>query len=138
MISHNGKTYFTRSELACRHCGIAILAPGFADDLLELRLAFGEPMTVNSACRCKAHNDRPAKQGGAGGHPRSLHVCDKPHHPTEGCCAVDIGSRDPGYRARLVKAALNLGWSVGFNAGFIHLDRGAEYGVRPEPQIFLY
>lgn len=132
MISHNGRTFFTRAELACRHCGMVRFAPGFQDKLLELRLALNEPMTVNSACRCAEHNAR------VGGHPRSLHVADKPHHPTGGCCAIDVGSRDPAYRARLTKTALNLGWSVGFNAAFLHLDRGADYGVRAEPQVFLY
>lgn len=132
MIQHQGNTYFTKRELACRHCGMVILAPGFAEKLLELRLAFGEAMTVNSACRCKEHNAR------VGGHPRSLHVCDDPAHSTGGCCAVDIGTRDGGYRARLIKHALQLGWSVGVNAAFVHLDRGADYRARPEPQVFLY
>lgn len=132
MIGFAGRTYFTEKELGCRHCGMVRLAPGFGEKLLELRLAFGEPMVINSACRCAEHNKR------VGGHARSLHVADKPAHPTGGCCAIDVGTRDIGYRARLAKVALDLGWAVGVNAAFLHLDRGADYGVRNGIQMFLY
>jgi hypothetical protein len=124
--------YFSAAEMGCRHCGLVQFAPGFTTLLLALRLELNEPMNLNSACRCKAHNTS------VGGHPRSLHVADDPSHATGGCCAVDVGTRDGAYRARLIGAALGLGWSVGVNATFVHLDRGADYGARLEPQVFLY
>ena len=29
MITHEGRTYFTKNELGCKHCGMVILAPWF-------------------------------------------------------------------------------------------------------------
>ena len=50
--SAQGKILFSDKELACRHCGKLILAPGFDEKLKELRLEFGLPMTLSSCCRC--------------------------------------------------------------------------------------
>ena len=132
MISHDGVVYFSDEELRCKGSGVVKLAPGFAEKLLELRLAFNEIMSVNSCCRSKIHNQN--VDGSRG----SLHVYDYPAHPTGGTCAIDIGTTDSRYRARLVKAALNLEWSVGINKSFVHLDRRLDYGVSDEPLIFLY
>ncbi|WLD56895.1 D-Ala-D-Ala carboxypeptidase family metallohydrolase [Salinispirillum sp. LH 10-3-1] len=131
-IKHNGRIYFTKKELACKGTGIIRLAPRFADELLALRLELDEPMNLTSACRSKSHNTN------VGGHPRSLHVCDEPYWPTGGCCAVDVGTTDPAYRARLIKTALLMGWSVGVHKDFIHLDRGADFSARSEPMLFPY
>lgn len=132
-IRHQGKLLFSRTELACRGSGLLILAPEFADFLLELRLAMDMPMFVNSACRSKEHNRS------VNGHPRSLHVCDFPHWPTQGCCAIDVSThkyspeenrwfeRPDNYRARLRDIAWDLGWSVGHGATFLHLDRRTNY-----------
>lgn len=134
MIRHGTRVLFSRQELACRGTGIVILAPGFADRLLELRLAFDRPMILTSACRAKSHNDRPRSQGGAQGHPRSLHVSDFPHHQTGGCCAVDVSTSLPdgrprpgGYREALARLAVSMGWSVGYGSTFLHLDRRVDY-----------
>ena len=54
--SAQGKILFSDKELACRHCGKLVLAPGFAEKLKELRLEFGLPMTLSSCCRCSEHN----------------------------------------------------------------------------------
>lgn len=126
-----GRTLFTADELRCKGSGLLILAPGFASHLRTLRLQFGEPMPINSACRSAAHN------AAERGHPRSLHVCDAPAHPTGGCCAIDVRTTDPAYRARLAEIALRLGWSVGVNPAFLHLDRRSDYGVGPQA-MFLY
>ena len=120
--------YFTEAELACKHCGIYVLHPGFDLALDSLREVLALPMTVRSGCRCKVHNDRPAAQGGAGGHPRSLHVCDIPAHADKGqlgLLAVDIAATDGPYRGKLFTVAWQRGWSIGWNAktGFLHLDR---------------
>ena len=133
MITHAGRTLFTANELRCKGSGKLILAPGFADHLLDLRVMMDEPMTVNSCCRSAAHNQS------VGGHPRSLHVCDTPHWPTGGCCAIDIGTRNrpPEYRANLTRIALSMGWSVGVHGGFIHLDRRGDFTERPQA-VFSY
>lgn len=130
MLTRNGKTFFTEQELACRHCGLIRFAPGFTERLLDLREAFGQPMTVTSACRCDAHNQA------VGGNARSLHVADKPFHPTGGTMAVDVRSTDVAYNAALIAVALPLGWSCGVAKWGIHLDRRVDIGL---PQaVFPY
>lgn len=141
MITHEGRTLFSESELRCRDSGLIILAPGFADRLRELRIELGRPMIVNSACRSAAHNRA------VGGHPRSLHVCDEPHHPTGGCCAVDISThvydehgdawheRPDGYRGKLERLAWDLGWSIGYGRTFLHLDRRSDYTSLPQARF---
>ncbi len=131
LITHSGRTLFTVGELRCKGSGMLQLAPGFDRELKALRLALDEPMIVSSGCRSAEHNES------VGGHPRSLHVCDKPHHPTGGCAAVDIRTQDAAYRARLVRLALERGWSVGVHARFIHLDRRTDYTDRNQA-LFLY
>lgn len=131
-ITSNGRVFFTEAELRCKGSGKIILAPGFAEALLRLRLGFSRPMVVTSACRSKEHNKR------VGGHPRSLHVCDEPYWPTGGCCAVDVATQDANYRAALAYEALKQGWSVGFNKSFLHLDRRTDFGISDSIQMFLY
>ncbi|WP_420828256.1 D-Ala-D-Ala carboxypeptidase family metallohydrolase [Ectothiorhodospira shaposhnikovii] len=127
MLVHAGKTLFTEDELRCKGSGLLILAPGFDLELLKLRVAFDMPMSVNSCCRSESHNRA------VGGHPRSLHVCDKPYWPTGGCCSIDVGTRHrgEGYRQKLIKLAESLNWSVGIHPHFIHLDRRVDYTSRP-------
>lgn len=118
--------WFTKRELDCNHCGALKFHPGFDVELAALRVEFARPMTVMSACRCKVHNDRPAAQGGAGGHPRSLHVCDHAQHPgQEGTLGIDIATPEGAYRGDLFALAWRRGWSIGWNAArkFVHLDR---------------
>lgn len=116
--------YFTKEELACKHCGLYKLHPAFFETLNILRERFGEPMVVRSCCRCKEYNDSPEVHG----HPKSLHVADFPAHAAEGqrgTLAIDIEAKDGTYRGRLFSLAWKEGWSIGWNAklGFLHLDR---------------
>ncbi|MCC5809898.1 MAG: hypothetical protein JJU06_05945 [Ectothiorhodospiraceae bacterium] len=131
MIQHNGRTLFTKDELRCKGSGMLRLAPGFADELKALRVTLNEPMVINSACRSDAHNRA------VGGHPRSLHVCDATYWPTGGCCAIDVRTTDAAYRARIIRLALNMGWSVGLHAAFVHLDRRSDY-TSLEQSVFPY
>ena len=131
MIEHEGKVLFTENELRCKGSGLLRLAPGFADKLRDLRVDMDHPMIVNSACRSKAHNES------IDGHPRSLHVGDEPHWPTGGCCAIDIRTHrwngkewipiNSWYRDVLIEVAWDLGWSIGYGASFLHLDRRIDY-----------
>jgi len=132
VIEQNGTTYFTRKELHCKHCGMVRLAPGFAEALLDLRVTFDEGMSPSSVCRCAVHNKA------VGGHPRSLHVCDYPHHPTEGCCAMDVKWRDwsPEKKLRFARLAWSKGWAVGLHDGFCHIDRRIAAGMGQA--CFLY
>lgn len=132
MLEHNGKTYFTRKELDCNHCGLVVLAPGFGERLVELRIAFDAPMVPTSVCRCAVHNHN------EGGNPRSLHVADKPYHPTGGTCAMDVAWRNWPTQKKLEFAQLawRLDWSVGLHDGFCHIDRRGDFGLNRT--VFLY
>lgn len=117
---------FTPAEMGCRHCGRAVFHPGFMDQLQRLRDLVGVALPVTSGARCKLHNDRPAAEGGASGHTRSLHVFDHAQHPGQrGALAVDVAVSDGTLRGILFATAWALGWSIGWNAkkGFLHLDR---------------
>lgn len=123
---------FSAAELRCKGSGMLILAPGFGQALQGLRDALGQPMPINSACRSKEHNRA------VGGHHRSLHVCDEPHHPTMGCCAVDVGFIDGMHddiRSKLKSLAWERGWSIGHNPRFVHLDLRTVYAGLPQAQF---
>lgn len=48
---------FSRWEFSCKcGCGFAIVDTELIDRLEELRVVFGEPITITSGCRCKGHN----------------------------------------------------------------------------------
>ena len=132
LFDHNepGRLLFSEAELRCKLTHKIELDPRFATMLVTLRLAFDESMTPTSCCRSAAHNQA------EGGHPRSLHVYDLPWHEVKGTCAIDIRSKNTAYARRLVAVALGLGWSVGVNKRFIHLDRRDLAGL--EPGLFGY
>jgi hypothetical protein len=122
----DGRILIPSSDLACPCCGGLTLAPGFADHLTALCLAWDKPVSVNSCCRCSKRNIN------VGGHARSLHVFDTPHWPTRGTCAIDLKTTNAQEAMKLMLCAADLGWSVGVPAGrFIHLDRREIGGLKP-------
>ena len=129
-----GRVLFSAEELASPDTGVVRLHPGFAEALRELRLAYGKAMIVNSCCRTAAHNDQ------VGGHPRSLHVYDSPHHAARGqagTLAIDVRYGNGGEGWQLVAAAQRLGWSIGVAKTFVHLDRRDLIGLGA-PALFTY
>lgn len=116
---------FTEDEMRCKGSGMLIVSERFMDELQRLREQLSRPMRLTSACRSAEHNKR------VGGHPRSLHVCDEPARSEQhGCLAVDVAIVDGGYRGHLVATAWRLGWSVGWNKTFVHLDRRDYVGLK--------
>jgi hypothetical protein len=125
--------HFRAEELGCQHCGMIRMAVGFPEHLVVLRRTYGQPIVLNSACRCTHHNTL------SKGHPNSSHICDVPtkhDHKTEfGCCGIDVRTPSP----KLVKIAIALGWSVGISRNFVHLDRVADYSTLKNYQrLFFY
>lgn len=108
--------YFTESELKCKGSGELKLAPGFLGSLVFLREIFGKPMIVTSCCRSPEHNKK------VGGSENSFHLTEGNVWGTEGTLAVDILTRTEDYRQELIRVSREMGWSVGFGDGFIHLD----------------
>jgi len=124
--------YFTEEELACPSSGTLRIDSRAAAQLPYLRVTWGAPLYLNSACRSPAHNAK------VGGHKFSLHLTENPKHPTNGCMAFDIRWRSMGVKDKLELARLcwKLGWALGFHDGFLHIDRRVEIGL---PKIiFLY
>ncbi len=130
--------HFTIKELACPCCGVIKLAPGFIEALESLRVLYDHPMTVNSCCRCKSHND--SKE--VGGHPRSLHMFD---NQVQECDTNAIDIRRPNafmlnkFLGIALNKDLNLGFSVGLADTFVHLDKRTEYTkLNLEPVFYTY
>jgi hypothetical protein len=116
---------FSQNEMRCKGTGILIVSDQFMDALQTLREEFSRPMHLTSACRSAEHNKS------VGGHPRSLHICDEPSRKEQqGCLAVDVAVVDGSYRGHLVATAWELGWSVGWNKTFVHLDRRDFVGLK--------
>lgn len=139
MIEYHDRVLFSETELKCRcgECGPLVLAPGFANAAVTIRISFGRPMTVSGPGRCRKHNQD------EGGHPRSLHVFDHPYWPTSGMAAFDIAMRDGRYNLHLIGLAEQQGWSVGVNYAkkFIHLDRRIDHipaWKGTDPTLFGY
>ena len=61
---------FSREEFICKcgNCGFATVDVELIDVLEDVRYHFDEPITINSGCRCKAHNEA------EGGSSRSKHL----------------------------------------------------------------
>lgn len=130
-IIHESHVYFRGDELGQDGTDYGKLAPGFADTLLKLRLAFGKPMHPNSCARSREYNKQ------VGGHPRSLHVFDNNARGVDGSCAIDIYTKPFGedYKRELYDLAFQLGWSVGVYRNFLHLDRRSDYTSLPQARF---
>lgn len=118
--------HFYEDEFWCKHCRGLELHPGFIERLQDVRTWLNRPMHVTSGCRCVYWNEQ------QGGHPKSLHVFNKPMHSGQhGTLAVDIACTDGEYRGQLFEIAWRHGFSVGWNAkrGFLHLDLRTAIGL---------
>jgi len=64
--------YFKREEFACKcGCGFAVVDAELLNVVTLVRLHFKTPVTINSACRCEAHNKA---VGGADGSKHKLGI----------------------------------------------------------------
>lgn len=101
---------FSRWEFACKcGCGFDDINTDFVKRLQLLRdeCAFG--FTINSGCRCRAHNTTVTKNPASNSeHLRGL--------------GVDIHSPTSAQKFRIVEVALRHGFRrIGFHSSFIHL-----------------
>lgn len=104
----NITTHFSAKELECPCCHVATMDTAFMDKLEKLRVAYGNPITINSGFRCAKHNRD------VGGAPASYHMQGK---------AVDIKVNTKKQRYDLVKLALQLGFTgCEISPAHIHLD----------------
>ena len=118
---------FSRSELACQHCGRAEMDDDFLWRLQDLREAYGKPMRITSGYRCPDH---PIEAGKT-----------KPGAHASGR-AVDVAvSRSEAYA--LLRLAMRMGFTgVGVqqkgDGRFIHLDDLTSKEGWPRPTIWSY
>lgn len=102
--------YFTRGELACKHCGDCYVDPSSLMALDELRFRLGFPLRVNSGYRCPIHNER------VGGARHSFHTRGK---------AFDLWLPSDPQRTFVAFMAARVGFSgIGVYRHFLHVDTG--------------
>ena len=116
--------YFQIHELACRHCGLVNLHPGFGAKLVELREAYNRSMVFTSCCRCQIHN---AKVGGVEG---SMHLTENIKWQTN-TIAADVEMLNSQNRSYFLAHAISLGWTVGIAKTFIHIDQRMAFTKLP-------
>ncbi len=101
---------FKPEDFACKcGCGkgLAQMDKAFLNRLGMLRTSFGGPMVITSGFRCNNWNQK------CKGEPKSFHLVGK---------AVDIACTESARRHRMVTCALSLGFSVGVDGAFVHVD----------------
>lgn len=49
--------HFSRSEFACKHCGVCNISGNLIEALEELRALGPQPIIVHAGCRCPEHNE---------------------------------------------------------------------------------
>lgn len=101
---------FSQHEFDCK-CGgkhASKMDMSFISKLQELRDRVGFALVINSGFRCPEWNEK------IGGSPNSQHMLG---------IAVDIKCTDIIKRAKIIKEALNIGFSdVSIASNFIHID----------------
>lgn len=102
--------HFSRHEFACHcGCGFDAISPELITVLEDARQHFGVPVTVNSGCRCPAHNKK------VGGVPDSQHV--------RGIAAdIVVSGRTPALVADYLERAYPDTYGIGRYSGFTHID----------------
>lgn len=111
---------FKVEEFTCRcGCKRAEMDQTFLNRLGMLRVSYGMPMIITSAFRCNNYNMKLKNAS-----KNSQHLVGK---------AVDISVVEAEKRYKLIACAIQVGFSVGIDGAFCHLDS------RDGPKLlFLY
>lgn len=117
--------YFTDKEFTCKcGCGFNNISADLVEVLDDLRENLGQPIKLNSACRCEDHNKK------VGGSSTSSHVKG---------LAVDISCQDSTLRHNILKFLLNDSKNrvsrIGIAKTFIHIDIDND---KPKNLIWTY
>jgi len=115
------KSYFTENELKCPCCNLYNIEEDFLFKINLLRDHVGQPLKVNSACRCQKHNQE------IGGKDTSDHLTGN---------GIDISCENSALRFKLIQEALKINFKrVGIAKTFIHLGDRLD---NPQEVIWLY
>ncbi len=102
--------YFKRSEFQCKcGCGYDTVDVSLLSVLSELRSFFGSPVHINSACRCKVHNDK------IGGKLQSQHLYAK-------AADVTVKGHAPNEVANYLRWCYPDKYGIGEYDSFVHID----------------
>ena len=99
---------FSRAEFSCKcGCGFDTIDFQILEELQQIRDRYGSPITINSACRCKEHNES------IGGSERSQHLKGR---------AVDFTIK--GVNPEKVYNSIDYYWKGGLGrySTFTHID----------------
>lgn len=117
--------HFSKSEFAC-HCGCGFglkdgdISPKLIEKLEPVREMYGEPLIINSGCRCYEQNRK------EGGMPDSSHIRG---------LAADIKITNSSQRYQLLILLFNRFYRVGIAKGFIHVDVDT---LKPQDVCWMY
>ncbi len=103
--------HFSRSEFACKDCGMCLLSPRLIPAMESLRALGPEPIIVNDGYRCEAHNAE------VGGVPNSEHCTGE----AADCVIQGLTLQEMYDRAKQVPDFLAGGIGV-YSENFIHVD----------------
>ncbi len=116
--------YFSHNDLACKGNNVRCLDPRFEYALLLYRQMVNIPLYPNSCCRSLEHNKE------VSGSEKSFHLYEGVKDGRTGTMAIDLRVTDSAVRAKMVRYALNLGWSLKIYDTFIHIDRRVDLGYK--------
>jgi len=102
-------TNFSRKEFACQcECGFDTVDTDLLKILEKVRVHFGKPVTINSACRCANHN-------------KNIGGSDKSQHKLGRAADIVVKGKSPDQVAEFIeKAYPDCG--MGVYKTFTHLD----------------
>jgi len=116
--------YFKEIEMTCKcGCGFDAINEKLMDMLMNVRIDYGKPIIINSACRCKKHNSA------VGGKADSSHLTGS---------AIDVRCVTSSERFELIRLFIKHGFKrigINYEKGFIHVDIDQ---AKPSPAIFKY
>ena len=119
--------FFKPEEFGCKcGCGLNNPDPKLLSGLNIAREDYGNPITIESACRCVKHNKT------VGG------VTDSAHTPqSDGFCkATDLRVTNGQMRFNLLRSVLKAGFTrIGIGKNFIHVDVDMD---KPQFVTWLY
>lgn len=120
--------YFSKKELACKHCGLFNFSPRLLTIINLVREDYGKPIYVDSGCRCPTHNKN------VGSKYDSAHITTE----TEQCEAIDIKCAHSYNRMSLLKLFIKHEvnrMGISFEDNFLHVDIDQD---KPQGVLFGY
>lgn len=117
--------FFPRQELMCKcGCEKSAMDPRFMEKLIKIRRDIGIPLTLTSAYRCPAHNERVSSTGLKGPHTTGR--------------AVDIAANS-SLKYKIMLKASKYGFTrFGVAKNFIHIDDLAPSDDFPDQVVWSY